>query len=191
MTLERAAMTWRMTAPMIFISSKENLSPRAKLHGAHDGSTFPLICGIALSILSNPRGKSVVPQCTHGLEMSASTSCVDRSQASTRWYAFLKNTARPLSDFAYFLFLADALARCSSVISDHLSVLFSRPAFRARWQARHSYAIPSGRLASFKKNSLVAGNSCLHRWHWRCVSVLALLMFMAHILPHGPHFELA
>ena len=120
--------TLRMTAPITFISAKVNLSPRAKLHGAHEGSTLPLMCGSALSILSSPRGLSVVPQWMQGLTISAYISAVDRSQASMRSYAFRKNTARPLSVCAYFLFRAAATFLCSGVKSAHRSVRLSLPA---------------------------------------------------------------
>lgn len=178
--------TLRIAAPMVCISAKVNLSPRAKLQGAHEGSTLPLMCGSALSILSKPRGVSVVPQCTQGLTISAYTSAVERSQASMRSYALRKNTARPLSVCPYFLFLAVAAFRCSGVKSAHRSVRLSLPALRALWQILHSYARPSGRDLSRKKNSEVAALTSLHRWQRRLKNVFSGSLFMPQFY-YGPH----
>ena len=187
-----------MTAPIFCISSNENLSPLAKLHGAQDGTTFDLMCGNLLSILSRPRGSSVVPQCVHGKIIRSCTSCVVMSHESTRWYALRKNTALPLFVFAYLLFLALAALFCVSVIFAHLSLLWSRPALRSEWHFLHSYPSPSFLDESFTKSAVVAGISILQRLQTFSPSADALryTLFMKEYYhkcgfnQDGPHFEL-
>lgn len=167
-----------MTAPMRSISSAVNLSPRAKLQGAHDGRTFVRTCGKSLSILSSPLGRSVVPQYTHGCAISSATSAVLKSQASTRWYALRRKIARPLLVAAYLRILALRFSLCSAFNIDHLSLRRSLPSFLARWHGRHSYAKPPNRDLSRKKCSAVNGSSCAHLWQ--------RLMFMLPIVHDGP-----
>lgn len=177
-----------MTAPMRCISSNVKRSPRATLHGKHDGATLPLVCGRELSMRSSPRGRSVVPQCTQGFKIKASTSPEVRSQASVRWYAFRRKIARPLSVLPYRFLRSMVASRCSGVRLLHLSLRRSRPAFLARWHNLHSYESPEGRVLSPRKNSRVSGNTALHLWHFRDWQSLAGLAFTwAHLVSTGPN----
>lgn len=187
-----------ITLPIICISSKVNLSPLAKLHGAQEGATFPFMCGRLLSILSSPIGSSVVPQCTQGFKIRSRTSSVVRSHSSMRWYAFLRYIARPLSVRPYRLFLSLAISLCAGVMLDHCSFLRSRPRFLSEWHALHSYASPSRRDESRKNISGFAGSSCSHRLQILKPSAEAVLYFLVisglyhkwYSVKCGPHFEL-
>ena len=154
-----------MTFPINIISSIENLSPRAKLHASHAGTTFPLIWGRLLSILSNPLFLSKVPQYVHGNCITSTSSSVEKSQESIFLYAPLKKQALPLIVFAYRLAKKVLLSLCSIVMDAHRSLLslLSVPTFLMEWHFRQSYVIPNNLLLSPTKNSLVAGNSILQR----------------------------
>lgn len=170
-------MICRITAPMRSISMAVNLSPLAKLHAAQAGLVFDFICGMALSILSNPLGLSLVPQYTQGLRIISKTSAVVMSHSSIFLYALRKDIARPLSLLPYRSCLALFLSRCSGVIRAYLSGLLSLPAFRLRWHGLHSYAKPRGREASRKKTSDVAGKRWLHLLQKRKPSLVETSLF--------------
>ena len=152
-----------MTAPISCISSKENLLPRAKLHGAHEGATLSLVCPRLLSMRSKPLGKLVVPQCTQGCKINSANSSIVKSHSSMRSYAFLKCIALPLGVAPYLLWRAFTFNFCSSVKLAQRSVRLSRPFLRSRWHSLHSYASPLGRERSTTNISGVAGSSLLQR----------------------------
>jgi hypothetical protein len=186
-----------ITFPIFCISAKVNLSPRAKLHGAHDGATFPLMWGRSLLMRSSPLGLSVVPQWTQGCTIRDRTSPTARSQASILLYAWRKKTARPLSVRPYFNCLARTFSFCSGDIFHHLSDLLSRPSRLSRWQALHSYASPSTRDLSRRNISGDASISRLHRLQTFMPGADALRYFLSitkgitqkvgHVNYDGPH----
>lgn len=152
-----------ITFPISIISWTVNLSPRTMLQSVQAVCTLPFMCGKELSIRSRPRLTEVVPQYAHGFRMYSSISAALKSHSSTRWYAFLRNVARPLCVCPQRFCLALRRALCSGLSADQRSLRRSRPFLRSLWHGLHSYDKPRGRDFSLWKFSGVASRFVLHR----------------------------
>lgn len=152
-----------ITFPISIISWTVNLLPRTMLQSVQAVCTLPFMCGKALSIRSKPLLTEIVPQYTHGSTMYSNISAALRSHSSTRWYAFLRNVARPLCVCCQRFCLALRSAFRSGLSSDQRSLRRSRPFLRSLWHGLHSYDKPSGRDFSLWKFSRVASRFALHR----------------------------